>query len=114
VTNLPENISLAVRDIKSAIVKAQIRVAANANAEMLLLYFGIGRYVSYKTQTEKWGTRVIDTISAQLQKEMPGLRGYGARGFVLICEDLWATCKFNNRLEAGIGNILSSIVVVVL
>jgi predicted nuclease of restriction endonuclease-like (RecB) superfamily len=79
VTGLPENISLAIREIKSAIVKAQSRVAANANAEMLSLYFGIGRYVSYKTQTEKWGTGVIDTISAQLQKEMPGLRGFGAR-----------------------------------
>ena len=32
-TNLPENISLAVREIKSAIVKAQSRVAANANAD---------------------------------------------------------------------------------
>lgn len=30
---------------------------------MLSLYFGIGRYVSYKTQTEKWGAGVIDTIS---------------------------------------------------
>ena len=77
--DLPENIGLAVREIKSAIVKAQSRVAANANAEMLSLYFGIGRYVSYKTQTEKWGTGVIDTISAQLQKEMPGLRGFSAR-----------------------------------
>ena len=78
-TDLPENISLAVREIKSAIVKAQSRVAANANAEMLSLYFGIGRYVSYKTQTEKWGTGVIDTISAQLQREMPGLRGFSGK-----------------------------------
>ena len=69
----------AVREIKSAIVRAQARVSANANAEMLSLYFGIGRYVSYKTQMEKWGTGVIDTISAQLQKEMPGLRGFGSR-----------------------------------
>ena len=69
----------AVKEIKSAIVRSQSRVAANANSEMLSLYFGIGRYVSYKTQTEKWGTGVIDTISAQLQKEMPGLRGFSAR-----------------------------------
>ena len=32
---LPENIGLAVREIKSAIVRAQSRVAAGANAEML-------------------------------------------------------------------------------
>lgn len=62
----------AVKEIKSAIIRAQAHVSANANAEMLSLYFGIGRYVSYKTQTEKWGTGVIDTISAQL-------RGFSSR-----------------------------------
>ena len=76
---LSENIVSAVKEIKAAIVKAQSRVAANANAEMLSLYFGIGRYVSYRTKTEKWGTSVIDTISAQLQKEMPGLRGFSGK-----------------------------------
>ncbi|MGN0852942.1 MAG: YhcG family protein [Kiritimatiellia bacterium] len=69
----------AVKEIKSAIVRAQARVSANANAEMLSLYFGIGRYVSYKTQTEKWGTGVIDTISVQLQKGMPGLHGFSGK-----------------------------------
>lgn len=76
---LPANIASAVRAIKSAIVKTQSRVAANANAEMLSLYFGIGQYVSHKTKTEKWGSGVIDIISAHLQKEMPGLRGFSAR-----------------------------------
>ena len=78
-SELSTDIITAVKEIKSAIVRAQSRVAANANAEMLSLYFGIGRYVSYKTQTEKWGTGVIDTISAQLQKEMPGLRGLSGK-----------------------------------
>lgn len=73
------DIVTAVKEIKSAIVRAQSRVAANANAEMLSLYFGIGRYVSHKTKTEKWGTGVIDAISSRLQKEMPGLRGFSSQ-----------------------------------
>ena len=76
---LSTDILTAVKEIKSAIVRAQARVSANANAEMLSLYFGIGRYVSHKTKTEKWGTGVIDSISAQLQKEMPGLRGFSGK-----------------------------------
>lgn len=80
VVNEPSgNIIAAVKEIKAAIVKTQARVTANANAELLMLYFSIGQYVSHKTKTEKWGTGVIDTISAQLQKEMPGLRGFSAR-----------------------------------
>lgn len=73
----------AVKEIKSAIVRAQSRVVANVNAEMLSLYFGIGRYVSYKTQTEKWGTGVIATISRQLQQEMPRYAGLAAKTFAV-------------------------------
>ena len=93
---LPAGIASAVRTIKSAIVKAQSRVAANANAEMLLLYFGIGQYVSRKTKTEKWGTGVIDTISAQLQKEMPGLRGFSARSIHKMRHfyEIWSKSTF--------------------
>lgn len=69
----------AVRKIKSAIVRSQSRVSANANAEMLALYFGIGRYVSLKTEAGKWGTGIIDAISSQLQMEMPGLRGFSGK-----------------------------------
>ena len=76
---ISSDIVSAVKEIKSAIVKAQSRVAANANAEMLTLYFGIGQYVSIKTKAEKWGTGVIDAISRQLQQEMPGLRGFSGK-----------------------------------
>lgn len=76
---LTGNIVVAVKEIKAAIIKAQARVSANANAELLTLYFGIGQYVSQKTKTEKWGTGVIDAISSQLQKEMPGLRGFSGK-----------------------------------
>ena len=79
IDTLPTNISTAVKEIKSAIVKAQARVSANANAELLALYFGIGRYISLKTKAEKWGTGIIDAISHRLQQEMPGLRGFSGK-----------------------------------
>ena len=93
---LPENIRLAVREIKSAIVRAQSRVAANANAEMLSLYFGIGQYVSHKTATEKWGTGVIDAISRRLQQEMPGLRGFSGKSIRTMRQfyEKWAEVLF--------------------
>ena len=102
----------AVKEIKSAIVRAQARVSANANAEMLSLYFGIGRYVSYKTQTEKWGTGIIDTISAQLQKEMPGLRGFSGKSIRKMRQfyEAWSDSAIwpsaTAKLESG-GNALS-------
>ena len=92
---LSANIVSAVKEIKSAIVKAQSRVAANANAEMLTLYFRIGQYVAHKTKTEKWGTGVIDAISRQLQLEMPGLRGFSGKSIRKMRQfyEMWRDCS---------------------
>lgn len=75
---LSKDIRQAIADIKAAILQSQYKVAQAANAEMLSLYYGIGRYVSEQTRQRNWGSKVIETISLQLQKEMPGLRGFSA------------------------------------
>lgn len=71
-------IANAVKTIKSAILKSQSQVALDGNRIQLSLYFGIGKYISENTRNHFWGTGAIDRISSQLQKEMPGLRGFSA------------------------------------
>lgn len=44
----------------------------------LSLYYGIGHYISDNSRQGYWGSNAIETISEQLQKELPGLRGYSA------------------------------------
>ena len=44
---------------------------------MLALYYGVGKYVSDNTRKGVWGTGAIETISEQLRRELPGLRGFG-------------------------------------
>ncbi|MDO4512023.1 MAG: PDDEXK nuclease domain-containing protein [Bacteroidales bacterium] len=67
----------AVQRIKSAILQSQAEAAKAVNSQMLTLYFGVGKYVSENTRTGSWGTGAIETISAQLKRELPGLRGFG-------------------------------------
>jgi predicted nuclease of restriction endonuclease-like (RecB) superfamily len=43
---------------------------------MLNLYYGVGEYISANTRSGKWGTGAIESISEQLQGEIPGLRGF--------------------------------------
>ena len=69
----------AVRVIKDAILYSQYRAAKLVTGEELSLYFGIGAYVSNRSRREKWGTSIIDSISEQLRRELPGLRGFSAR-----------------------------------
>ena len=68
-----------VKTLKTLILRSRYVAARQANSEMLKLYFVIGAYVSEHSRKGKWGTGVIEAISEQLSKELPGLRGFSAR-----------------------------------
>jgi predicted nuclease of restriction endonuclease-like (RecB) superfamily len=66
----------AAQKIKNAILQSRYRTAEGANTGMLNLYYSVGRYISVNTRSKKWGTGAIESISAQLQGEIPGLHGF--------------------------------------
>ncbi len=68
----------AVEAIKTAILQSQYQAAKETTRVQLILYYGIGRYLSSKKGKKTWGTSVLETISSQLRKELPGLRGFSA------------------------------------
>lgn len=70
-------ISQAVQIIKTAILKSQEQTVKNANADVLTLNYAIGGYMSNQVQLNRWGSGTIKAISEQLQRELPGLRGFG-------------------------------------
>ena len=74
--SIPKDFSKAVKEIKLAILQVRAKAARLANAEALKLYFYVGGYISMKTRTAEWGSSAIDALSAQLQVELPGLRGF--------------------------------------
>ena len=68
----------AVEAIKTAILQSQYQAAKETTRVQLILYYGIGRYLSSKKGKKTWGTSVLETISSQLRKDLPGLRGFSA------------------------------------
>lgn len=73
-----ENYNNEVKAIKQAIMESQSRAVRMISGEQLSLYFGVGLYVSEHSREGYWGSGAIEKISARLQKEMPGLRGFSA------------------------------------
>lgn len=73
-----EDLQRAVSDIKTAILQGQYEAAKGVTRIQLAVYFGIGKYVSQHTRKGVWGTGALETISEQLRRELPGLRGYSA------------------------------------
>lgn len=77
-TYFPPGLKTAVETIKKAILQGQYEAAKGVNRVQLAVYFGIGKYVSLHTRKGVWGTGALETISEQLRKELPGLKGYSA------------------------------------
>jgi predicted nuclease of restriction endonuclease-like (RecB) superfamily len=65
-----------VQDLRQNIIQSRYIAARLANREQLLLYMRVGKMLSYKITSEKWGAKVLEQISTDLQKELPGLRGF--------------------------------------
>ena len=55
-------------DIKTRIRTAQHRAARSANAEMIHLYWNIGRLIAAKREHEGWGAGVIPRLAVDLKK----------------------------------------------
>lgn len=75
---MENEIVTAVEIIKTAILNSQYEAAKDVNRVQLGLYFGIGRFLASKKGKKTWGTGVLETISENLRKQLPGLRGFSA------------------------------------
>ena len=73
-----ENYALAVKTIKTAILQGQYAASKGTNRIQLATYFAIGKYISQNSRQGFWGKGALETISEQLRKELPGLRGFSA------------------------------------
>ncbi len=63
-------------EIKSRVRQAQQRAALSANAEMIRLYWDIGRLIAARQQEEGWGAGVIPRLAAALKNELPEEKGF--------------------------------------
>lgn len=66
-------------DIKRRLRQAQHRAALSANAELIQLYWDIGRLIATRQQAEGWGAAVIPRLAADLKNELPGQKGFSQR-----------------------------------
>lgn len=67
-----------IQSIKKQIVQSRYAAVRLANREQLLLYFRTGKMISDKIRSQRWGAKVLDQISADLQQELPGLKGFSS------------------------------------
>jgi predicted nuclease of restriction endonuclease-like (RecB) superfamily len=83
-----------IKLLKQRILSSRYLVAKIANAESLRLYYSIGEMIEYEFGKNNWGAKVINEISARLQQEVPGLRGFSGKNIekMRTFYNAWKTC----------------------
>jgi predicted nuclease of restriction endonuclease-like (RecB) superfamily len=81
-------------EIKERIHKSRYEAAKMVNREIIRLYWDIGRSITEKQQTLGWGKSVVETLSDDLQKEFPGMSGFGK-------SNLWAMAQFYSEYQGN-------------
>jgi predicted nuclease of restriction endonuclease-like (RecB) superfamily len=71
-----------ITDLKQRIVQSRYNAARLANREQLMLYLKTGQLLTEKIAAEKWGAKIVKEIADELQKQLPGLRGFSYRNLL--------------------------------
>jgi len=65
--------------LKEKVRTAQLKAALTVNAEMLFLYWELGKDILHRQNKEGWGAGVIPQLSKDLQSSFPEMKGLASR-----------------------------------
>jgi predicted nuclease of restriction endonuclease-like (RecB) superfamily len=65
--------------VKDRIRQAQTRAAFSANAEMIHMYWDIGKFILYRQKRDGWGSSVIPRLAQDIRNDLPEVKGFSER-----------------------------------
>jgi predicted nuclease of restriction endonuclease-like (RecB) superfamily len=77
--SIPADFPILLKEIKNRIQQAQTRAMLAVNAELVQLYWDIGRIIADRQQQEGWGAAVVPRLSRELLNELPEVKGFSER-----------------------------------
>jgi hypothetical protein len=95
-----------VQELRQEIMKSRLQAVRLVNRELLLLYYKMGLRLSEKIEKEKWGAKVLDKLSSDLQKSMPGLRGFSKSNLLnmRLFSEAYSSTDFIKALTEAVGS----------
>lgn len=103
--NIRETDLNAFDDIFLQIENARKKITQSANSVLIDLYWKIGKSISQKVHSEKWGKGVVKELAVFISQKEPGIKGFGDK-------NLWRMKQFyetydNNEGLATLWRVLS-------
>lgn len=81
---LPDDYAPVLADLKRRVSQARYQAQRQVNAELIRLYWQIGKVLAERTDRAAWGGKVIERLSADLRFAFPDSRGFSARNLVYM------------------------------
>lgn len=75
--NITTEYTCFLNEITLRIRSAQYEALKAVNKEMIALYWEIGKRITEQQAISGWGKSVVETLSRDIQKEFPGIKGFG-------------------------------------
>ena len=74
-------------EITARIRSAQYEALKAVNKEMIALYWEVGKRITEQQTALGWGKSVVENLSRDIQKEFPGIKGFGV-------SNMWDMARF--------------------
>ncbi len=74
-------------EITARIRSAQYEALKAVNKEMIALYWEVGKRITEQQTAFGWGKSVVENLSRDIQKEFPGIKGFGV-------SNMWDMARF--------------------
>lgn len=81
-------------EITARIRSAQYEALKAVNREMIALYWEIGKRITEQQTALGWGKSVVENLSRDIQKEFPGIQGFGVR-------NMWDMARFYAEYQSN-------------
>lgn len=73
---IPADYADWLSDLKTRVTAARQRAALAANAELVQLYWQIGRDILQRQAAQGWGSKVIERLARDLREAFPDMKGF--------------------------------------
>ena len=81
-------------EITARIRSAQYEALKAVNKEMIALYWEVGKRITEQQTSLGWGKSVVENLSRDIQKEFPGIQGFGVR-------NMWDMARFYAEYQSN-------------
>ena len=94
----------SIKDIVKVIETHRENAYRKVNEKLVTMYYEIGKYLSEKVASEKWGSKVIDNIAHEINNKYPTLKGFDRRGLYRMTQ-FYDTYKDNEIVSTLLSQI---------